>query len=117
MSSRHAYRRSDLTLHISTLAPMCEDVQEIHCDPIFKDSNAQSILGLISYSHGMHSTTGAGMTSRTWQVTGVDACGMRSPLSSYNCRCSVAAWAVRTTDRSASVTLKVASVTLVTPNF
>ena len=92
-------------------------MQEIHYDPILKDSNTQSILGLTSYSHGMPSTTGAGMTSRTWQVTGVDACGMRWPLLSYSCRCSVDAWAVRTTDRSASVTLKVASVMLVTPNF
>ena len=24
------------------------------------------------------------MTSRTWQVTGMDACGMRWPLSSYS---------------------------------
>ena len=60
---------------------------------------------------------GAGITSRTWQMTGVDADGMRWPLLSYNCRCSVAAWAVLTTGQSANITLKIASITPVTPNF
>ena len=77
MLSRRAQCKSDPTLHIPTLVPMCEVLQQIHCTPTDKDSEAQSVFGLIFQSHGMPSTTAAGMTFRTWKVIGMDAHRMR----------------------------------------